>query len=169
MMNTEKIIAELDAVSAKLAEQLGKFSDEDFNARPGLDGWSAGDVAEHLLMLHRNINRNLRLRTVDAGRPADEKVDIIMTVFGDYEKKYNAPLQIIPSDTAKNKTAMIEGLEAERKKLVEVIQRENLELICKGFNHPSLGAFTRLEWIYFIIHHAERHIYQLAGLHAVLG
>jgi len=163
-MDKQQIIAEINRMTNDLLEQVGRFSDEDFNARPASEGWSAGEISEHLLVLVKNVNRNLRARTVPAGRPDNEKIEIISTVFDDYERKYNAPEQIIPSAEHKDKATMLNELELHHKRLIEVVENYDLSQICKGFNHPSLGAFTRLEWIYFIIHHAHRHIYQMGNI-----
>ena len=163
-MDKQQIIAEINRMTTDLLEQVGRFSDEEFNTRPAWDGWSAGEISEHLLVLVKNVNRNLRARTMPAGRPDNEKIDIISAVFDDYERKYNAPEQIIPSPHPKDKAEMLRELEFHHKRLIEVVETANLSEICKGFNHPSLGAFTRLEWIYFIIHHAHRHIFQMGNI-----
>ena len=163
-MDKKQIIADINRMINDLLTQVARFSDENFNSKPASEGWSAGEVSEHLLKLVKNVNRNLRARTMPPGRPDSEKIDIISTVFDDYERKYHAPEQIIPSADQKNKADMLSQLEKHHRQLVEVVENYDLSEICKGFNHPSLGAFTRLEWIYFIVHHGHRHIQQMANI-----
>jgi hypothetical protein len=163
-MDKQQIIADINRMTNDLLSQVARFSDGNFNTKPASEGWSAGEISEHLLVLVKNVNRNLRAKTMPAGRPDNEKLDIISTVFDDYERKYNAPEQIIPSAEPKDKAFMLSELELHHKRLIEVVENYDLAEICKGFNHPSLGAFTRLEWIYFIIHHGHRHIHQMANV-----
>ncbi len=169
MIDKPKTVSDISNLTNDLLNQFSKFNDQNFNVHPANGGWSAGEVAEHLLMLVKNVNRNLRARAVPAERSADEKVSVFVTVFDDYDRKFNAPEQIIPSTTPKDRTAMLKELDLQHRRLIEVVEEFDLTEICTGFNHPSLGAFTRLEWIYFIIRHAYRHIHQLNNLLAELA
>jgi hypothetical protein len=41
----------------------------------------------------------------------------------------------------------------------------DLSLTCTDFPFPTLGEFTRWEWITFIIYHTKKHIFQIKNIY----
>jgi hypothetical protein len=159
VMNKENILADLQKNTQELVKSLERFSNEQFNQKPSAEQWSAANVAEHLLLIDRRINAGL-VEGSPATRQADLKLAPIKERLGNREVKLTAPEFIKPTEGLKDKEVMIRQIKEEREKMSNTIRAldpsENLNM-----KHHALGEMTRMEWVYFIIHHTERHLRQL--------
>ena len=158
----ESVIADLDASTRILIKELSDFSDHLFFQRPADGSWSAGEIAEHVLLLETKANEGMH--TARAGnRPFDLKIIPMRDGLKEDEKKYTAPSMVIPKGESKNKEALLDALVQQREVLKNMIRQMDLSLITE-FRHPVIGSMSRLEWVYFHIYHTERHVRQLRSL-----
>ncbi|HWB93703.1 MAG TPA: DinB family protein, partial [Puia sp.] len=149
--------------AAKLLETLEAFDPQKFNQTPPLGGWTAGQVAEHLLK-SAGVVEVIAGNTKATERPANAKVDAIASIFLDFTTKLQSPEFIIPEAKEYDQQEMIARLKAVWTKLTEAIRLLDLSALCMDFELPGLGHLTRLEWISFYIFHTQRHLRQLDRL-----
>ena len=64
---TAEIVALLQDSRADTLTKLASLSDEQWKFKPGPDRWSAGEVAEHLLLTERGFH--MRVDELMAGKP----------------------------------------------------------------------------------------------------
>lgn len=162
-MNKEDIIHDLDRSTATLQWALQQFDDRNFNEK-GSAQWSAGDTAEHIWLLESFINTILPFSHA-TGRQHDQKIAAIKSGMENTTRKFIAPEFIHPTSTIKTPGSMIQKIVEQRNQLKEIIRHSDLSETTDSA-HPSIGEMTRMEWIYFIIHHASRHVQQMQKLHA---
>ena len=158
----ESVIDELEESTRMLIKELSAFSDEQFFQRPAEGIWSAGEIAEHILLLESRANEGMHTART-GNRPIDLKIIPMRDGLKEDEKKYVAPTIVIPKGEMKNKQALLQALVLQRDVLKNLIRQMDLSLITE-FRHPVIGSMSRLEWVYFHIYHTERHVRQLRSL-----
>src|SRR5437868_2882779 len=103
-MEKDQIMQELDKASKELEQRLECFTKEEFNQKPEGESWSAGDVAEHLLLLETRVNRALE-KGNPIQRAADMKILPIKNGLENLERRFTAPEFILPTAKEKDRDA----------------------------------------------------------------
>jgi len=148
-----------------LLDNIDQFPEDHFNVQPEEDRWSAGQVAEHLAKVETATLRLFNGKTKPADRDPEAKIKTVKREFLDFEKSFTAFEPIKPGENSKDKQKLVSTLKHTRKMMMELIRSDkDLSVICTDFEHPLFGSFSIIEWIYFNIYHAERHIKQLEGI-----
>ena len=148
--------------------EISKLADEDLNRVPFAGSWTAGEVSGHLLRSLKTSYALLARNTQDSDRPADKNVERITKFFGDYTSTLKNPASTEPEKKQYVKAEIIGDFEKVRKQLVEVVETMELNRICTGYELPTFGPFTRLEWITFFLTHIQRHTNQVQKIARVL-
>jgi hypothetical protein len=160
------LVTELQSAKAGLTEVIVAIPDEQFNKVPFEDSWTAAQVSEHIFKaLGVEV---LYGATKPTDRVPDEKVAEVM-IFLDFTIKMKSPDFILPSDEPQDKAPLLNGLEDKLNKLIEAAQTLDLTLTCLDFEIPEIGAFTRLEFLWFYVFHTKRHIHQLQNITKALA
>jgi hypothetical protein len=164
-MNLDKndLITQARDTYAALIATLEAFTTDNFNQTPASGGWTAGQVAEHLL-LSANVVEVIAGRTETPHRPADEKTGALAAIFLDFTTRLPSPDFIVPAEKNYDQLEMTDRLKTIWAKLKEAIRLLNLNALCLDFEIPTIGKLTRLEWIYFYVIHTQRHLRQLKAL-----
>jgi hypothetical protein len=147
-----------------LLKELSRFDYPSFNQKPVNGGWSAGEIAEHLLLFDIRVNTVLSSHSVPTTRDAQEKINAFQERLADRENRIDAPPFLVPSDVAKDPDSLIEKIIAERRKLERVIVDTDLYLEYPDTPHRLFGVLTGIEWIQLLIHHCNRHLIQLGSV-----
>lgn len=153
---------EFHKTTLSLLKLLISLSEAQLNFQPK-DGWSAGQLGEHILKSYASVE-TLNGKTRKTQRPIDQKLAPIKTLFLDTSIKMDSPTAVLPSKEKILKKELIKGLEDRVEQLKEVIQNKDLTLTCINFSIPEYGEFTRFEWIWFNIYHTQRHVHQLKNM-----
>jgi hypothetical protein len=169
MTSNEQIISDLHKNTDNLLQLLLGFEADKFLMKPGEKEWSAAEVAEHLLLIERNVSKALAGKALPTERPYDQKLTVLATFLSDLEGKINAPEVVKPVAVSHNRQEMIEELKKLRQGHADLVPGMDLSETCMDFKHPMLGTLTRYEWIYFDIYHADRHLHQLRRIASTVG
>lgn len=97
-------------------------------------------------------------------RDPEEKINTIRDIFLNFEIKMVSPEFVVPSQTEHDKDTLLNDLDNMMNNLIAAVKPLNLSETCLGFVPPSLGEFTRIELLYFIIFHTRRHQHQLRNI-----
>jgi hypothetical protein len=162
-MNKDVILAEWQQITDRLSALIINFSPEIFLLQPSPDRWSAAQQAEHLLKVDMTTYQALKSETIPTNRPPDQKIPLIREAM-ESDTKRIAPERVQPSVTKLEPQVIAAQITAVREKVARLIRELDLSEACRVYKHPSLGTLTRLEWVYFNIYHAERHIRQIEEL-----
>ena len=130
----------------------------EINEKPPTGGWSAGQIAEHIVLCSNGIPDS---DTADAGRPFDEKVPVFEQFFADDSLKMEADESLHPRENQYDPDELIGQLRNIQQKLVHIANTRDLERLCLDMELPQLGHMTRYEWLHFIVHHTRRHTRQM--------
>ncbi|MDB4926526.1 DinB family protein [Mucilaginibacter sp.] len=161
------VLTELQDTKAELELAISSISDDQFNTIPFKDSWTPGQVSDHILkavgvgVLYGNTKPTARNR--------DEKVAETAKLFLNMDIKMKSPDFILPSNAPQNKQEILSKIDDTFSRLIEAAKTLDLSLTCLAFEVPGFGEFTRSEFIWFYIFHAQRHIYQLKNIAKALG
>lgn len=160
-MKSFKIPEDLNAVHAEILQLGSALKQDEINAVPFDGSWTAAQVINHLFKSDYSILKALHGQTKLTGRQPDEYAGQIKTQLLDFNNKMHSPEFIKPATIVFNKRALLNSLISSRKQLNAATQTLDLTKTC---NHPVLIGFTRLELIYFVIYHTQRHIRQVKNI-----
>ncbi len=161
-MRKEGIIRDLESSTQRFSEALQALPAAQFHRKPEQGGWSAAEVAEHLVATETGINKALR-KAAPCQRLADEKMEMIRRGMGDGERRYPAPDMLLPTNGQYTAEQLLAAFQAQREVTRQLIQDTDITELVE-FPHPYFGQMTRMEWVYFNIHHTDRHIGQMKRL-----
>lgn len=161
-MNTE-VLNKFDKTTGELLELLSSLTEEQLNIPPFENSWTAGKLGDHLYRSY-NVMQILTGTVEDTDRAPDEKLPEIEKLFLDLSIKMDSPKEILPSTKPIKKDTLIDGLKERIASQRNIILTKDLSKICKDFEIPEYGPFTRLEWIGFNTVHTQRHVHQLKNI-----
>jgi len=140
---------------------LSSFSEKEMNTIPFEGSWTAGQVADHLIMAMSGLPELCNGKTEKSLREPDEKIKNIKTMFQDLSIKMESPEFINPSKKENNKNSILLSLQKIEQDMLHIAETNDLTLTCLDFELPVFGKFTIYEWVSFALIHSQRHIQQL--------
>jgi hypothetical protein len=127
--------------------------------------WSIAEIIEHLNLFEQAVLRILSKPTPqDRVKDNSEKIgrDKIASVFGDDSKQYTSPDALLPKQKSGNLTQLQKQFLDTRKQMADLLQQGKVSFDNQLFKHPSLGEMTKKDWLHMLLHHADRHLRQIA-------
>jgi hypothetical protein len=160
---------EITEVFDKLIAELASIPEEAINIVPYAGSWTAGQLAEHIFKSVSGVPEMLVGPVEPTTRPPDQYVQQLKTVFLNYELKMQAPVFVQPSNGPHGKEKYLISYQETKLALVQAAHELDLTATCKGFEFPTMGYLTRLEWLTFALVHTTRHLHQLKKIHQSLA
>lgn len=160
----EKVLEEFEKIENELIAAISNFNQDQFNVVPFEGSWTAGQVAQHIL-LSSSSGKVLRGRVKKTTRSPDEHISKLQSIFLDFNSKMNSPEFIIPEERNYDKVLLLAALKMTWSEIKEIIRTSDLSETCLDAP-PELGELTRLELIRFISFHTQRHTHQLKNIHS---
>ncbi|UOE51665.1 DinB family protein [Mucilaginibacter sp. SMC90] len=158
------LLAVFEDTANNLLSTIALFNDQQINIALSDDSWTAGQIAEHVFKSNTQLIPVLNGAGKPAKRDATEKVKMIKDLFLDFEAKFKSAPNILPSNGPHDKSEVIALLQTAITGVREVINTKDLYLISTELVVPFFGELTRLEWLYLICYHTQKHIHQLKNL-----
>lgn len=159
-MNQQEILSQIQPTFLKLREIIDASSDF-FNRPPSYGGWTPGQCTRHIQMSIGGIAVLLDGQSDQKRLPANEKVPLIISIFLNFDKKFNAPEFIVPENKEFDPGRFRDFFQQMEKDLLATLNGLDLEYLVKGFEVPGMGPMTRLELLAFALFHTQRHIRQI--------
>lgn len=169
MRDNSQIQKELEANTQKLLDYLERVNPEILDKRPAPDSWSILEVFEHIIIIDQAIMMMFNGPAEKVERNPEEKIEAIEATFYNYERQYPAPEPIAPKGMIKDAAAVKAQLPKVRTAFLEAGKSSDWSAECKAFKHFHFGYLTRIEWAYFSIIHANRHLVQMQKAEAALS
>jgi hypothetical protein len=161
----EKVINEANETLLALENALSKFDAPLVNKVPFEGSWTAGQLAEHLVLSNSGFLQVINGPVTETDKPADLMVETIKKDFLNFDVKYDSPKEIYPEDRTYNPSELLENLKQIRAGISEAAGNLDLTKTCSAYELPGYGFLTRLEAVYFVIYHTQRHIHQLKNIY----
>lgn len=164
----QDLIAQIDETFEELLRLLSSFDRERINSFPFEGSWTAGQLARHLIKTGSRFVELLNGPVKETGRKPDKMVGNIRKSFLNFDIKMTSPDFVVPEDTAYDKVDLLSSLEGIKAAIIQAILTLDLTETCAAFELPILGYLTRLECIYFVIYHNQRHVRQLRNIYRMV-
>jgi len=161
----EKVIKEADETLSALENVLSRFEAPQINEVPFEGSWTAGQLAEHMILSNSGFLQVINGTVTDTDKPADLMVSEIKKDFLNFDVKYDSPKVIYPEVKTYNQSALLENLKQIREGISTSISNLDLTKTCSSYELPGYGYLTRLEAVYFVIYHTQRHVHQLKNIY----
>ncbi|GAA4199360.1 hypothetical protein GCM10022289_09540 [Pedobacter jeongneungensis] len=165
----EKLIKETEETLLALENVFSKFDGHLVNKVPFEGSWTAGQLAEHLILSNGGFLQVINGTVTETDKPADLMVSQIKSDFLNFNVKYNSPKEIYPENKAYNQPELLENLKQIRAGISNAATGLDLTKTCVSYELPGYGYLTRLEAIYFVIYHTQRHVHQLKNIYSGLN
>lgn len=133
--------------------------------------WSILSCAEHLLIREEEIHTQALHGPTKpvADREPDSKINAIRECFEDLDKRLAVPAPTIPDHSYEDIASFSKAFRANRE-AIKTALKDHLTEECLEVEHTwlGLGLFTKIEWAYYLIFHAEKHLQQITKIEATL-
>lgn len=155
------MIKEMQNTMNKFQQLVSSFNQEQLNRVPFEGSWTAGQVAQHIIMANSGFADVLNGPVKDSERSADEQVEKIRRDFLNFTIKMTSPDFILPLNKEYRKDKLLKKLEDIKTNVSDAVADLDLTKTCLAFELPVYGHLTRWEAVYFLIYHTQRHTHQL--------
>jgi hypothetical protein len=158
--------AQLDANTQDLLKHTRLCSTGHFLWKPGENKWNIAEIAEHILLSERIIY-------VLIARPSDSQSEKPELVGNEKMKRILVERRSVqvPSAPSLQPKGIYRDALAFGTELVTNRDRQKQELLSgrialdnRTHKHPVLGDMTTTDWLYFNLHHAQRHLEQMKDI-----
>lgn len=166
MKRSIESLKEFNTTTDTLWKVVNEYSEEQINEIPFEGSWSAAQVIVHVTKSNSGIAKAMKLDGEKINRDADARVDELKNTFLDYSVKFKSPEFILPPDGPYEKIKVISELESSIEQLKQSSKNANLS---EAIKHPAFGEITKLELLYFVLYHIQRHTRQLRNIFSELS
>ncbi|WP_316814583.1 DinB family protein [Pedobacter nyackensis] len=163
-MNKREIIAALQSTITEFQELISAFDEAELNNIPFEGSWTAGQVAQHIIMANSGFGEVLNGPVTETKRIPDELCGKLKEDFLNFNIKMESPDFIIPKYKAYNKKRLLNALEEIKNDIAKAIIDIDLTQTCLAFELPVYGHLTRFEAVCFVIYHTQRHAHQVRNI-----
>jgi len=164
-VNTKKLFTSLDETWSELVNLISSTNGESINAVPFKDCWTIAQLATHVTKSNKAIAQGMEMEGKPAEREPDAGEPDIRKIFLDFDVKYKSPQFIVPEEKSYNHGEVLKILNSSIDKLKALRSKADLVEI---IDLPIFGKVTKLELLYFVLYHTQRHIYQLNKMFSAL-
>jgi len=161
----QSVLSGIEEKFGHFIHALSLFNTEQLNEQPGYGGWTAGQVADHMIKATAGLPDG---HTKKAERAIDRFVPDLKAIFLNFDTQLESPDFIYPGSGPFDKEALIQQLEQHESMLLENAQLNDIQALCADAVFPTLDFLTRYEWFMFIQFHLARHEHQLKKIYAAL-
>ncbi|MBO9199342.1 MULTISPECIES: DinB family protein [Niastella] len=165
MKTATALLQEFESATNAYLDIVSGLSQDEINTVPFLGSWTAAQVTEHLCKSDEGMLMALNGPVYPTNRPVDAGVNNLRSIFLDFTTKLQSPDFIIPGEEPHDKDSLINTFKAGREQIGKAIETLDLTTSC---HMPIFGEPTRLELIYFVIFHTQRHTNQVKHINEKL-
>lgn len=145
-------------------ESFSSTNEKYVNTVPPQGGWTAAQLARHVIKANSGFLKLLNGPFKETKRKHDEFAESIKISFLDFNTKLKSPDYVIPEIIDYNKEDLSKSLEEVNRGLIQSVKFLDMTKTCIGSELPVLGYLTRVEAVYFITYHTQRHTHQLKNI-----
>ena len=159
-------------IGATAQDMLNTFTHttaDDLNRIPFEGSWTAGQLAEHVIL---SLTLGIGLingHTQATDRLPDKYVQAVKDLFLNFDLKFKSAPNITPANKFYDKDTLSSELKNRFNDLISLAQTKDLTDTCLAAEFKGIGYLTGLEWAYQGVYHTQRHIQQLKNIQAHLG
>jgi hypothetical protein len=166
----QKLCTDLDNNTRLFLDILDTVPGDKLHRTNEQTAWSVMDCAEHMLIYEQQVTQALQGPAEPVtDRAPNSKVADISHSFMDFDRRLRVmgePDTLLGGFT--NVADFSRTFRQNRETVKAILQKEAIDWLCKDLEHPVFGFMTRMEWVYYLIYHTERHLQQINRIEACL-
>ena len=165
-----KLCTDLDNNTRLFLDILDTVPPDKLHQKNAQTAWCIMDCAEHMLICEQGVARALQGAAEPVtDRAPNSKVPDISHSFMDFDKRLRVMGEPDTLEGGYQSTAdFSKAFRQNRESVKATLQKEPVDWLCKDMEHPIFGFMTRIEWVYYLIYHTERHLQQINRIEASL-
>jgi hypothetical protein len=163
------ILIDTDQTFTALIKTVSSFDEEQLNDIPFEGSWTAGQVVQHLILSNSGFIEVMQGPVKEAERKPDQLVETIKKDFLNFDIKMKSPEFVLPLPISYSKPRQLGTLENIKSSLLHLVETMELDKLCLTFELPGYGFLTRVEAVYFVNYHTQRHTHQLKNIYKHLS
>jgi len=168
--DVHKLHTDLDNNTALFLDILDTVPADRLQMKNEQTAWSIMECAEHMLIAEQQVAQTLQGPAEPVkDRAPNSKVTRISQTFVDFDKRLLA-LSDPPTLKGgyKDITTFSKAFRHNRECIKALLASQPADWLCKRTEHATFGFMTRMEWVYYLIYHTERHLQQIHRIEASL-
>ncbi|GAA0555553.1 hypothetical protein GCM10009415_41930 [Chitinophaga japonensis] len=168
--DVHKLHTDLDNNTVLFLDILDTMPADRLHMKNEQTAWSIMDCAEHMLIAEQQVASTLQGPAEPVkDRAPNSKVAQISQSFMDFDKR----LFVLGEPPTleggyKDIATFSNAFRHNRECIKAILAKEPADWLCRGTEHASFGYMTRMEWVYYLIYHTERHLQQIHRIEASL-
>jgi len=163
-MDIQNAYNEANETFTDLINEFSAIDEGKINTVPFAGSWTAGQLAQHIVLSAGGFNELLNGPVKDTDRDPEANVQQLRTIFLDLNTKFKSPDFIVPGEKQYNKQELLDTLQGIKESLLTGIKTLDTTKTCTLFELPGSGHITSAEAMTFAIVHTKRHVYQLKNI-----
>ncbi|MGI8635699.1 MAG: DinB family protein [Segetibacter sp.] len=120
-LHSQKLMTGVNDVYSQLLRLVSSFPEEEFNASPATNSWSAAQVCEHVIKSNKAIAQAMNSEGKTTEREPDQRVLELKELFLNFTAKFQSPESVLPCCAAYKQQTFIEDMQASTDDLEELI------------------------------------------------
>jgi hypothetical protein len=159
-----EIESELIAALKEFNELIISMNETQLNTPPSKGSWTAGQLARHVIKVNSSFLKQLKGPFKETNRKHDEQVENIKNILLNFNTKLSSPDPVVPEIINYKKEDLLNQLIDLNNEFMQSVKSSDMTKTCLLFEIRLFGYLTRLEVVYFVLYHTERHIHQLKNI-----
>jgi hypothetical protein len=155
------IIVQVNEISSELYRLASSLHEEQLNALPFEDSWTAAQLVVHVTKSNHGIAQGLDMEGRVSIHDPGGRIEELKKIFLDFTHKFKSPAFIVPLPGYYEKAATMAALQHSNEQIKDKEKKINLSEVIQ---FPVLGEITKLELLYFVLYHTQRHVHQLRNI-----
>lgn len=155
------ITLEVDKAARQLYQLAASMNDEQFNTEPFAGSWTPAQLVSHVTKSNNGIVQGMDMPGRMAQRKGGGRIEELKRTFLDFNQKLQSPAFIVPKPGHYEKAGTMSALQQSSQQLKERETKVNLSEVIE---FQVFGEITKLELLYFVLYHTQRHIHQLKNM-----
>jgi DinB family protein len=166
-MDKARLITMLRDSGLKFVGSFRGLSEAQFHFKPEPDRWSIAETAEHVIVAETGSGKLLAGKLTREPTPpellagtadAEMRIESRLTTR---DRLFPAPEFVLPKGRWKTPEEMAAVFYQSRSATIELFETSPIDFSQYAFPHVALGPLNGLQWAYFMVLHALRHIEQI--------
>jgi len=161
----KELLTAIDESVSELVSLMSSLDESKINSVPYKDSWTAAQLLRHVTKSTSGMAKAMRSESKPAVRDPGEKILHLKKAFLDFSTKMKSPDFIVPEEGPYEKQAVINEINKSFQEFKESTNKASLNDIVEGL---PLGEITKLEILYFVLYHTQRHLHQMKKIYGAL-
>jgi hypothetical protein len=160
-VDVRELIKSFDAATNEFLDLISSASEQEINTIPFSGSWTAAQLCEHVTKSNWSVAQALNAGGYKVDRDIAKRESELKEIFLNFSKKINSPEFILPTKDEYLKEEVFAEL---KDSILQIRKASEVQDLSEAVKHRVFGEITKLELLYFVNYHIQRHLRQLKNI-----